>query len=444
MDGVGFGTAFTILVLLGTATGALTGLAPGLHVNNVAAVVLATRASWVAFLLGPWSGEDTGTLGFLLSCYLLATAVSHGIFDFVPSVFLGAPTEETALAILPGHRMLLDGDGARAVGLAARGAVLGAAIAAAALVPLRFVLGSPVYLANAFRPWSPFFLGSLLVVLALSEARFARRRRLSRVARAAFVQLLAGCLGLAALRGASGIDPNAVLFPLFSGLFGMPTLIISLWTRPAQVRVQRVESLPPVTRSEASQALRGSLAGAAVSWLPGLSGGAAATLAALGTSRKLPPSGFMVILGAVSSSTTVLSVAVLFMIGRARSGVAAAVRDLTGTSGGWASPLGLPANVAWLALASVVAAVLAAPLAARLAAVAAPRLARWDVRRLAAATLLGLSALILLATGPAGLGVAGVACVLGCVPVRLGVRRIQLMAALLVPVLVGLAAAGGT
>ena len=440
MDSTGFVLAFLSLVVLGTGTGAVTGLAPGLHVNNVAAVVLATRASWVALLLGPWAGEDPGTLGLLLSCYLLATAVSHGIFDFVPSVFLGAPTEETALTMLPGHRMLLDGEGARAVSLAARGAVLGAALSAVALVPLRLLLGPPVGLAASFRPWSPWFLAGMLLALAVSEARFGRARA-RRVGRAVLVQGLAGLLGLAALRGPSGLDPNAALFPLFSGLFGLPTLLISLWTRPGRVPDQRTDGLPPLSRSEAGQALRGSLAGAAVSWLPGLSGGAAATLAALGTSRKMPPSGFMVILGAVSTSTAVLSVAVLFMIGRARSGVAAAVAELLGGAESWGAPFALPAAVVWVLLASVLAAVLAAPIASRLSVSLAPRLARWDPRRLSAATLIALGVLILVATGPMGLGLAALAALVGAVPIRIGVRRIQLMAALLVPVLVGLSAA---
>ena len=436
MDAPGFGLAFLSLVLLGFGTGAVTGLSPGLHVNNVAAVLLATRASWVAFLLGPWSGEDPATLGLLLSCYLVATAVSHGIFDFVPSVFLGAPTEETALSILPGHRMLLDGEGARAVALAARGAVLGVALSAAALVPLRLLLGDPVGLAEAFRPWTPIFLAGMLVALVATEARFPRKR-LRRVARAIQVQILAGLLGLAVLRGPSGLDSNVALFPLFSGLFGLPNLVVALWTRPGQVPEQKTVPLAPLTRSEAGQAVRGSLAGAAVSWLPGLSGGAAATLAALGTSRKLPPSGFMVILGAVSTSTAVLSVSVLFMIGRARSGVAAAVRELLGGPGTWPSPFALPSAVLWIVLASVLAAVVAAPVASRLATALAPRLARWDPRLLSAVTLVGLCVLILLATGWIGLGVAGLACLAGAVPVRIGVRRIQLMAALLLPVLIG-------
>ncbi len=436
MEPLGFGLAFGAVVLLGLGTGAVTGLSPGLHVNNVAAVVLATRASWAAFILAPFAAEEPGSLGLLLSCYLLATAVSHGVFDFVPSVFFGAPTEETALSILPGHRMLLDGEGARAVGLAARGCVLGSAMAVALLVPLRWLIGDPVGLAAAFRPWTALFLVGMLAALLAAEIQ-AGRRRGRRLLRAAWVQLLAGLLGLAVLEGPSRLDSNVALFPLFSGLFGMPNLILSLRTRPGAIPEQSTDALEPLSLPEAAHAVRGALAGAAVSWLPGLSGGAAATLAAVGGRKKLAPAAFMVILGAVSTSTAILSVSVLFIIGKARSGTAAAVRELLGSYGGWTDPFLPPTAVVWLALASVLAGVLAAPLACAVARLLASRWSRVDPRLLAGATLAGLGILIAVASGPIGLAVATLACLVGLVPVRAGVRRVHLMASLLVPVLAG-------
>ncbi len=436
MDLPAFGLAFAGLVLFGVGTGAVTGLTPGLHVNNVAAVLLATHASWVVLLLAPFSSATAEELGLLLGCYLLAVAVSHGIFDFVPSVFFGAPTEETALSILPGHRMLLDGEGARAVALAARGALLGTALAAVLLVPLRVVLGDPIGLAEAFRPWTAVFLGAILAALVATEARF-HRRRLRRVAWAIWVQTLAGILGLLVLRSPCGIDPNAALFPLFSGLFGMPTLVLGLWTKPGEIPPQTTASLEGLGLHEVGHAVRGALAGAAVSWLPGLSGGAAATLAAIGGRRKLTPSAFMVILGAVSTSTAVLSVSVLFIIGRARSGVAATVQELLGASGGWSVPAAIPSVVLWLTLASVLAAVLSAPAVVWMARFLAPYWSRVDPRLLAAGTIVALVVLIAVATGGLGVGIAALACVIGAVPIRAGVRRVQLMAALLVPVLLG-------
>lgn len=434
VEPVSFLLAFLFAVLLGVGTGLLTGLSPGLHVNNVAALVLSTRGGWTAFFAFLFPAAAEGDfVPVLLSCYLLAVAVSHGILDFVPSVFFGAPSEETALSVLPGHRMLLEGRGPRAVSLAARGAVLGTAFAAALLFPLRWLLSDPVGLGTWFRPWVPLFLVGILGALLLAEVSFAGRR-LRPVARAGLVQALSGLLGLAVLRGPPIVDSTLILFPLFSGLFGMPNLILSLRTLPARRPLQEVEGLPALTLADVVHALRGSFAGASVSWLPGLSGGAAATLASVGSRRRLDASAFMVVLGAVATSTAILSVAVLFILGKARSGTAAAVRDLLGGPSLWTAAEALPQTLLLFVVAAVLASALAAPIASAVARSLATRWSRWDPRKLSAVILAALSLLILLSTGPTGMGVAGLAALVGLVPLALGVRRVHLMASLLVPV----------
>src|SRR3989475_13075306 len=226
-------------------------------------------------------------MGLLLSCCLLAAAGSHAVFDFIPAVFLGAPTEDTALATLPGHRVLLVGQGAKAVALAARGALLGAVCAVLPLVPLRLRLADPVGLADRFRPWTPAFLVCVLGAVLASEWR--GRSRLRRFGRALWIQTLAAGLGLAVLRGPPLVDPDAVLFPLFSGLFGIPSLLVGLRARPGSIPYQRLEPLRALSREDARSALRGTTAGASVSWLPGLSGGAAATPGPVGTRERVGP-----------------------------------------------------------------------------------------------------------------------------------------------------------
>src|SRR5437867_12848669 len=101
--------------MLGLLAGVLTGLSPGLHVNNVAALVLATQTAFAGFLavLVPDISAEPETMGLLLSCFLLATAGSHAVFDFIPPAFSGAPTEDTALATLRAHRLLLARQGAK-------------------------------------------------------------------------------------------------------------------------------------------------------------------------------------------------------------------------------------------------------------------------------------------------------------------------------------------
>lgn len=143
----------------------------------------------------------------------------------------------------------------------------------------------------------------------------------------------------------------------------------------------------------------------------------------------------MVLLGAVSTSTAILSVAVLFVIDRARSGVAAAVQTLHGSDLGWATATSVPEALVALLAASVLGAAIAAPLATRLARGIARRWSSVNARRLAQATLAGLLALLAAIAGPGGVVVAGVAALVGLVPVRAGVQRVHLMSALLVPIL---------
>lgn len=429
--------AFLVLTLLGVLAGVLTGLAPGLHVNNVAALVLATQASWTTVVIAvvPEVNGDDAIVASLLSAFLLATAVSHAIVEFIPSVFFGAPSEDTALAVLPGHRLLLQGEGALAVALAARGAFLGVLVALALLVPLRLLLADPVSLYERFRPWTATFLVALLAALLLSEA-LGPRRGMRRVLRAAGVQVMAGLLGLAVLRGPSALSPEAALFPLFSGLFGVPGLVFSLRSPSPRMVPQRLEAPERLSRSEVLQVLRGSFAGAAVSWLPGLSGGAAAALASLRRRARADPASYMVLLGAVSTSTAILSVGVLFIIGRARSGAAAAVRGLFADVPAWPDPWPVPGALLIMFASAVLAGAIAAPLAMRMARFLATRSGIVGSRRTTLAVLAILAGLVGAVTGPAGLLVLAVAGLVGSVPLAAGVRRIHLMASLLVPVLV--------
>jgi putative membrane protein len=150
----------------------------------------------------------------------------------------------------------------------------------------------------------------------------------------------------------------------------------------------------------------------------------------------------MVVLGAVSSSTGLLSVAVLYMIHRSRSGAAAAVRVLVGEPAPWPDPASMPAALLLLVVAAVGATAASAPLAVRLSRRLAKRWSRSDPRRLAAASLLAILSLLAFTTGGAGLAVAACATLLGFVPIRLRVRRVHLMASLLIPVLLSALFAG--
>jgi len=143
----------------------------------------------------------------------------------------------------------------------------------------------------------------------------------------------------------------------------------------------------------------------------------------------------MVVLGSVSTSTAILSVAGRFMIRRARSGAAAVIRDLVTEVGPWSIPWFAPTSLLMLVLAAVIATVVAAPLASRLARRIARRWSTSDPRRISMLSLAAIVGLLWLVTGPFGIAVAGIATLVGLVPVALRTRRVHLMASLLVPVI---------
>ena len=444
--------ALLLLVLLfavaGAAAGLGTGLVPGLHVNNVALLV----ASAGPALLGALAviAEEDAVL--LLASFLAAASVAHGIASLLPSVFLGAPDSETALTVLPGHRMLARGKGMEAVLLGARGALLGVLLAMPLVLPFRLLLGPPVDAYARLRAFLPFLLLLLVAVLLATEGRAAEGMRAwARRGWALALLGLAGILGILVLTPGFlreawaplflGGD-SLVLFPLFTGLFGLPTLILSMRNR-GRLPPQDLGPADPLPDWRGTRGvLTGAVAGASVSWIPGLGGTNATVVAQLlagGEPREEDPDAdreFLYATGAANAATAVFTLATLFIILRARSGVAAAIDAVASGVPAWEPLPQVPTILAAVLLALLVSAAIAYAATVRLARPFAVLAGRIRYGRLARAIAFALALAVFLATGPLGLLVLGTATGLGLVPPLVGVRRVHLMGCLLVPLLV--------
>ena len=115
-------------IALGFVLGILSGLTPGLHLNNFAAMLLALSPQLLAQGLTP----------FQMASIILAASISQTFFDAIPAIFLGAPDSETALTVLPGQRLMLEGRGMDAVHLSALGSAGSIIIALFLVVPISF------------------------------------------------------------------------------------------------------------------------------------------------------------------------------------------------------------------------------------------------------------------------------------------------------------------
>lgn len=163
-----------LFALGGAMLGCITGLIPGLHVNNLALIMLALAPAFY-FILGDTVDTDA-TAGMLICVLVLATAIAHTFVNLIPGTFLGAP-DENALAVLPAHAMLLDGNGYQAVHLSAIGSLGAIAFGFAAVVPFRYLICEPINLYDILNVYLIYILISISVLLLYTERGKIRYKR---------------------------------------------------------------------------------------------------------------------------------------------------------------------------------------------------------------------------------------------------------------------------
>ena len=266
------------------------------------------------------------------------------------------------------------------------------------------------------------------------------RSRTVVMAQATFLFLLSGALGLVAMDakppGASlwsGLG-QSLLFPLLTGLFGFPSLLLSARSGPIPVQSEEVEELP-----SASAGLLGSLAGFIAGWLPGITSTAATVVTAPSANGKEErgPDGarrFLVSVSAVGTSATVFSILAFVILGKVRSGSMAAVGALLG-----GNPFGSGQGMLALFLLSVL-------IGSVVGYLAMLWMSRRIVRRLGGMRLgklnrvlfVALTLMVLLFTGIPGLLLLFSATLVGLIPPRIGVGRVQLTGCLLLPITLAL------
>ncbi|MCK4860250.1 MAG: tripartite tricarboxylate transporter permease, partial [Candidatus Omnitrophica bacterium] len=207
---------FLITALLGIAAGIFTGLIPGIHINLVSLLVV----SLSVYLLDIFSLPSLGV-------FIISMAVTHTFLDILPAIFLGAPDADTAMGVLPGHKLLLQGMGYEAVKLTVIGSLF-SLILALILFPLFIIIVPNVY--ETLQPFIGWILLGVALYMILIE------KGLDKKFWAFSIFLMAGVLGIIVLTMPNLKQP---LFPLLSGLFGISMLIVSL-SNKVEIPKQRI------------------------------------------------------------------------------------------------------------------------------------------------------------------------------------------------------------
>ena len=389
---------FLLFVLLGVSIGTVAGLIPGLHINNLLPAILSLAAFFDPMLL---------------AVMISAIAMTQNFVCYVTSIFVGAPDEDTALTVLPGHRLLIEGRGFEAIKLTA---VSGLATLFVSIILIFILSGYYGIIYDIIRPYVQFIISGIAVVMILFE------KKLRKILAASLVFIMSGFFGVLILN--SPLLPKAnVLFPALSGLFGLSTIMVSI-TQKSQIPPQTYdEEMKLSKKSLARSVLLGTFAGLIVGLLPAIGVSQAAIL--VGFNKISDARSFLATTSSINIANEVFSLMSLFLVGNPRSGSSVAIQQLVSE---------LTQNDLFLFIGSIcISAGLASVITVWLGKKIPHYLQRINYMHLSSAVILFLTAMVLLLTGFLGVLILFTAVSIGLLCNYLGVKRSHCMGVLLLP-----------
>jgi len=446
--------------LAGFLLGFPAGLVPGLHMNNLTAAVTAYGGSSVVVFgaLGDAMGAGAGVL--LIACFISAALTAHMFASSITSTYVGIPCEDV-VSVLPAHRLAMAGLGPIAVRSSADGALAGIVASSLLLFPVCFMMGPPLGIYEILRKVMFFVIVIFSAVLLLSEGfsgvrfRAKAHRPIRKVMDAVVVFSLAGILGFVVFRTnyytchvpdlpwlpGNFVPRSSLLLPMFAGLFGIPGLLLSLGSR-AVPDIDIGSTDPSGYRARPRDFILSSVGGIIVGWLPGMTSGSAATIC-VPTADEVSGSNeiegalrFIWLYSSITAAGAVFAVGALFVIARARSGSMDAVAFFLGEDA-FTDPVSADIfPMTSILLAMVLSALISHCVLIRFQSRLVGLRRLLCSRELAIASLFFVACLSIALTGTRGALLMAASTTLGLVPPLAGVRRIQLMGCLLVPIAV--------
>ncbi len=370
--------------LSGWVLGALGGLVPGLHSNTIISALSS-------------SGFDDQAISMMI----IALLPAHMALSYIPSIFFGVPDPSAVMVMLPGQRMVREGQGLLALKAALASCLL-ATLSCVMLFPLTLGIYPIVY--PILRPHMGYFLlGFSLIFLMRSRNPLM----------SGLVFGIAGILGQYSLN--SGVpDP---FLPLFCGLFAISAIASY---KPGAIPDQK--DLPLDIGIIAFIAI-GILLGMFADLIPGV--GSPSQVATFATMIfPLETIGYIATVCSISVSQAIFSLSTSASIGKSRIGGTAML------SGHMVIGDNLLILLALFMVGMALAAMIVYLIRKKVAKLAGLDFSKMNL--VLAAYLFCLTAFI---DGTGGILILALASVLGWATIKLGVERTNLMGAIIVPTL---------
>ena len=386
---------YLIPLFIGIFFGIITGLTPGIHTNLVSATLVASLALF--------SNIPTSSL----IIFIVALAVTNTFVDFIPSIYLGAPEEDTALSTMPGHQMLMYGDGHKAVVLTLIGGVI-AVFSLIIITPLFILLIPKIY------PFIERMMGWFLIIISILLILNEKNSKVG----ATIIFILSGFLGIASLN--SSVEEP--LLPLLTGLFGSSTLIYSIKSKtiiPEQminkIKINKKELIKPTITTMIVSPI--------CSFLPGLGSSQAAIIGSQITKNQTREQ-FLILLGSINTLVVSVSFITLFLIQKARTGAASAISQVTILSN---------QDVIIMILTIILTTIIVFPISIWMSKIFAKNINKIDYTKISFVTLIFITIITFYFAGIFGILIFITSTILGLTCIELNIRKGFLMGCLLIP-----------
>ncbi|MCH7850484.1 MAG: tripartite tricarboxylate transporter permease [Nanoarchaeota archaeon] len=383
-----------VAVFLGILAGIFTGLIPGIHINLVFGIVLGS----LAFLF------EIST--FAAVAFIVSIAIMHTFIDFIPSIYLGAPNEDTALSTMPGHKFLMKGHGHEALQYTLLGSII-------AVVLLFFIV--PLFMIVI--PFAYSFISDMMAFILIWVSIFLILPEKSKWA-VILVFFLSGFLGIASM----GLGLDQSLMPLLTGLFGSSTIITSIKSS-VQVPKQEIDKISVSFKEIAPPTFATALVSPICSFFPGIGASQAAVIGSRVIKEKSRKQ-FLILLGSINTLVMAVSFVTLFLVGKSRTGAAAAVFEV----------VRVDIKILFLiGIIVIITSAIAVPVTLYFSKIFALNISKINYSLISYGVLVLLCGVVLSFSGILGFLVFVVATFVGLFCSYIGVRKGFLMGALLIP-----------
>jgi len=389
-----------LAIILGLTAGTITGIIPGIHINLIAILLLSISATLLNL-----------TTPLTLVIFITAMAITHTFVDYIPSIFLGAPDEDSILSVLPGHKLLLKGHGYAGIIFTLYGS-LSALLIILILTPIFTYLLPPIY------PYIQKIMPFLLILISAYLITSEKNKKLW----ALVIFLLAGFLGIASLN----LNIKEPLLPLLTGLFGASNLIISI-KQKTKIPEQKIIPLRKIRlrkKSILKTSIASIIAAPFTAFLPGL-GASQAALIGKEVAGELDSREFLFLLGAINTIVMGLSFIALYSIQKTRTGAAVAISKII-------SPVN-PQILTYIIATIIISGIFAFFITIQIAKIISKRVHKIKYSKLSLLILSLLTILTIYFAGFLGLLVFIISASLGTFTILIGIKRMHLMGCLLIP-----------